>query len=247
VGAVDTSIRVLDDLDAVADEVARAFARASRDAVRERRRFRVALSGGHTPEPVYRALGSSLREEVPWESVHVFWSDERFVPADDENSNYRMARETLLSPASVPESNVHRPATEGFSPEESARRYEARIRDLFAEPMPRFDWILLGIGEDGHVASLFPGSPVLREKKRLVAAVHNAPKPPPVRLTMTLPLLNAGREVHVLASGREKRAILERVLGGGSRRTLPAQRVRPLQGTLHWWLDRAAAGDTGDR
>jgi 6-phosphogluconolactonase len=240
-----TSLKVAQDLDEIAFELAARFAEAARKEVREQGRFTVALSGGRTPEPLYRRIASTFAGGIPWKGVHLFWSDERFVPADDEASNYRMAREAMLKAIAIPEANVHRPSTgPGDDPDESARRYEERIRSFLgpspSPSPPRFDWILLGLGEDGHVASLFEGSPALEERERLVVAVRDAPKPPPVRLTMTLPLINAGREIHFLVSGREKNAILYRVLRG-SDPGLPAVRVRPERGSLYFWVDRSAA------
>jgi 6-phosphogluconolactonase len=240
--AVSTKVQVSEDLGRMGAEVARAFAAAAKESVRKRGRFTVALSGGRTPEPFYRELAASARAGIPWNEVHLFWSDERFVAPDDPESNYRMVRETMLAPLgpAIPEANVHRPQMELDDPDECARRYETHLRAFFGSSPPRFDWILLGLGDDGHVASLFPGSSTLDERRRLFVAVRGAPKPPPIRLTMTLPLINAGRDVHFLVSGADKREILYRVLGmsGGD---LPAQRVHPDEGTLHWWLDRLAA------
>lgn len=237
--AVNTELKVFDDVGALAVELVRRFTRAAGAAVRERGRFAVALSGGRTPEPVYRQLAANGTGAIPWSAIHLFWSDERFVAPDDEQSNYRMVRELLLSSVAISASNVHRLATELPDPDETARKYEEHLRAFFGSSEPRFDWVFLGLGEDGHVASLFPGSPALEENQRLVVAVRGAPKPPPVRLTMTLPLLNAAREVHFLVCGREKRSILTRVLAGPGGE-LPAQRIRPTEGRLCWWVDRLA-------
>jgi 6-phosphogluconolactonase len=240
VAAAGTKLRVEHDVERLALAVARAFVEAAKVAVRERGRFTVALSGGHTPVPLYRALAAAPPGDISWADVHLFWSDERFVSPDAAESNYRMARETLLSGVSIPAENVHRPETELDDPGESARRYEDDIRAFFGSSPPRLDWILLGLGEDGHVASLFPGSSALEERQRIVLAVRDAPKPPATRLTMTLPLIDAGREIHFLVSGRDKQEILYRVLGA-SDGPLPAQRVHPTEGIVHWWVDRLAA------
>jgi 6-phosphogluconolactonase len=242
VAAASTSIylRVFKDLEELSAAAAGAFADAARDAVRERGRFSVALAGGGTPRTLYRSLAAGFRDSIPWSGVHLFWSDERFVPPEDPDSNYRMVRDSLLDRVPVPEGNVHRPETEHDNPEESARRYERALRTFFDPEPPRFDWMLLGLGEDGHVASLFPGAEALEERRRLVVAVRDSPKPPRVRLTMTLPLINQSREIHFLVSGRGKHRILFDILRG-SVNGLPARRVQPEEGSLHWWLDRRAA------
>ena len=240
--AVSTStyLRVLEGLEELSAAAAGAFAEAARRAVRERGRFSAALAGGGTPRTLYRSLAAGFRDSIPWSGVHLFWSDERFVPPEDPDSNYRMVRDSLLELVPVPEGNVHRPETELGDPDDCARRYEDALRSFFDPEPPRFDWMLLGLGEDGHVASLFPGAEALEERRRLILAVRDSPKPPRVRLTMTLPLINQSREIHFLVSGRGKHGILFDVLRG-SENGLPARRVEPGKGSLHWWLDRAAA------
>jgi 6-phosphogluconolactonase len=242
VAAASTSlyIRVFEDLEELSAAAAGAFAEAARRAVRERGRFSVALAGGETPRTLYRSIAARFRESIPWSGVHLFWSDERFVPPEDAESNFRMVREPLLEGVPIPQDNVHRPETELGDPDECARRYESAVRSFSGSEPPRFDWTLLGLGEDGHVASLFPGSPALEESERLVVAIRESPKPPPVRITMTLPLINKSREIHFLVSGRGKHGILFDVLRG-SENGLPARRVQPVEGSLHWWLDRPAA------
>ncbi len=237
--STSTYLRVFKDLEELSAAAADAFAEAARRAVRERGRFSVALAGGGTPRILYRRLAADFRDSIPWSGVHLFWSDERFVPSDDADSNYRMVRDSLLDRVPVPEGNVHRPETEHDDPEECARRYESALRSFFHPEPPRFDWMLLGLGEDGHVAALVPGSPALDVSARRVVVVRESPKPPRTRLTMTLPLINESREIHFLVSGREKHAVLFDVLRG-SENGLPARRVRPAEGSLHWWLDRRA-------
>ena len=238
--STSTYLRVFKDLEELSAAAAGAFAEAARRAVRERGRFSVALAGGGTPRTLYRSLATDFRGAIPWSGVHLFWSDERFVPPEDPDSNYRMVRDSLLEHVPVPEKNVHRPETEHDDPEECARRYESALHSFFDPEPPRFDWMLLGLGEDGHVASLFPGAEALEERRRLILAVRGSPKPPRVRLTMTLPLINQSRQIHFLVSGRGKHRILFDVLRG-SVNGLPARRVRPGKGSLHWWLDRYAA------
>jgi 6-phosphogluconolactonase len=192
----------------------------------------VALSGGSTPKLLYQLLADEqFRGQVRWSSTHFFWSDERHVPPDHPDSNYRMAHEALLSRVPVPESNVHRIRSENPSAQEAADEYEKII-------VPRLDLILLGLGADGHTASIFPGSDVLHEAKRLVAAPW-VEKLNAYRITMTLPLLNNGASILFLVSGAEKAEIVTEVLEGP--RKYPAQFVQPTNGELIWMLDRDAA------
>lgn len=218
-----------------------AFAVEVQAGTKKDRRFTVALSGGSTPRPFYELLASELRDRVPWSQVHLFWSDERYVPLDDPDSNYRLVRETLLDAISIPPENVHPAPTDHEDPDQAARVYERELRSVLSVP-PELDWVLLGLGEDGHVASLFPGAPALEEKDRWVVAVTASPKPPPVRLTMTLPLINAARSIHLLVSGASKTDALRGSLEDPGSQSLPAHRIGPTTGRLHWWLDQAAAG-----
>ena len=197
------ALKCFEDREAMGRAVAAAFVEAAQ-AVES---FTVALAGGRTVEPLYRCL-AELQGEVPWERVHVFWSDERYVSPTDPDSNVRMARELLLNHVPIPEENVHAPRTDLAEPGEAARRYEETLREH------SLHWVLLGLGEDGHVASLFPGRPELAEKQRIVVAVHDSPKPPPIRLTLTPAAINAAREVHLLVAGAPKRVALEAVLDG---------------------------------
>ena len=205
----------------------RAVAAAFVEAAQAVESFTVALAGGRTVEPLYRCLASELQGEVPWERVHVFWSDERYVSPTDPDSNVRMARELLLNHVPIPEENVHAPRTDLSEPGEAALRYEETLRQH------SLDWVLLGLGEDGHVASLFPGRPELAEKQRIVVAVHDSPKPPPVRLTLTPAAINAAREVHWLVAGAPKRVALEAVLDG--------KVLDWTAGNVMIWTDRQAA------
>jgi 6-phosphogluconolactonase len=171
----------------------------------------------------------------------LFWGDERFVPHDHRDSNYRMAREALLSRVSIPDGNIHAVPTEGLSPEEAAIVYETTLRRFYganelAPDRPLFDVALLGIGEDGHTASLFPGQPTLQETRRWAVAVIGAKDE--ARITLTYPVLDSSREVAFLVTGKEKRGVVSRAQAGDQ--TLPAAVVRPI-GHLHWFTDRAAA------
>ena len=183
------ALKSFEDPEVMGRAVALAFVEAAQAA----ESFTVALAGGRTPEPLYRSLASELRDEVPWERVHVFWSDERYVSPTELMSNVRLAHEILLDQVPIPENNVHAPRTDLTDPGEAAQRYEETLRERSG-----LDWVLLGLGEDGHVASLFPGRPELEERQRMIVAVHDSPKPPPVRLTLTPAAINAAREVHLL-------------------------------------------------
>lgn len=231
-------LRILSDIAELSRAVAEAFVeRASVGG-----RFSVALAGGNTPRLLYELLATDYQDRIPWERVHFFWSDERFVPLDHAESNTRMVRQALLDRIALPKDNVHVPPVDLTDPEEAAKKYEDELRTFFGTGEPRLGWVLLGLGEDGHLASLFPGSPSLAERDRWVLAVRDSPKPPPVRLTMTLPLLNQAEEIHFLVTGVGKaEALSSTILGPPGSESSPAQRVRPINGTLTWWLDEEAA------
>ena len=211
------------------------FIARSGEAVAQKGFFTVALSGGSTPKVLYQLLADEnepFRAQVPWAKIHFFWSDERHVPPDHPDSNYRMAYEAMLSRVPVPESNIHRVHSENPNADEAARQYEQTLLQL--------DLILLGLGPDGHTASIFPGSEVLHETKRLVAAPW-VEKFNSYRITMTLPLLNSGAVVLFLVSGAEKAGIVKEVLEGPKK--YPAQFVQPTHGQLLWMLDKDAADE----
>jgi 6-phosphogluconolactonase len=202
----------------------------------------VCLSGGSTPKRLYELLAApKYRDTFPWKRMHWFWGDERFLPKDDPLSNYRMVRLAMLEATPIPAENIHPIPTEGLTPEEAAAAYERELKafygaDRLDRRRPLFDVMLLGLGEDGHTASLFPGIPVLEERTRWVAAVVGAK--PEARITLTYPALESSRDLAFLVAGPGKREILAQVRGGTT--DLPAARVRPV-GRLHWLLDRAAA------
>lgn len=229
------------DIGDLARKVAAEWVRSADEAIARAGRFAVALSGGNTPRALYGALAEGeFRSRIAWDRVHFFWGDERSVPADHPDSNYRMAYEALLSRVPVPPANIHRIETER-GPAEAAAAYEATLREFFALTLgasPRFDLILLGIGEEGHTASLFPGSAALEEHERLVVAVY-VEKLKTDRVTFTLPVLNSAAEVAFLVSGKSKAAAVKQTLRGGA--DLPAARVAPLDGRLWWFLDKEAA------
>lgn len=206
--------------------------------------FRVSLSGGSTPGILYRLLASeAFRNRFPWQRVAWYWGDERFVPYDHPDSNYRMTSEAMLAHVPAPPENIHPVPADG-TPEGAALQYEQTLQQAygateFDPARPMFDITLLGLGSDGHTASLLPGEPVLEERKRWVAAVsHGRPE---IRITMTYPVIESSRHVAFLVTGKGKAAILGAIRGGD--RQPPAARVRPV-GELIWFADRAAAGDT---
>lgn len=231
------------DLADLSRRAAAEFVRATRDAAARSGRAAVALSGGSTPKALFALLaGPEFAPQIPWPDVHFFWGDERAVPPDHPDSNYRMAFETLLSKAPVPPENVHRIEAEK-PPEAAAAAYEKTLREFFhlAETdRPRFDLVLLGLGADGHTASLFPGSPALAEERRPVVAVY-VEKLGAHRITLTLPVLNRAANVFFLVSGADKAAALAAVFRPGAGERLPAARVDPSDGRLVWFVDEAAA------
>jgi len=213
---------------------AQELARAAAEYFIERRPDTVALSGGSTPKAMFRILAGEFRERVPWSKIHFFWSDERHVPPDHPDSNYRMANEALLSHVPVAPENIHRIHSENPDAAEAASEYEKTLRDVTKQTLPRLDLIFLGLGTDGHTASIFPGSEVLQETKRLVAAPW-VDKLKTYRITMTLPLINNAGAVVFLVSGAEKAAIVKEVLEGGNK--YPAQAVKPTHGELIWMVN----------
>jgi 6-phosphogluconolactonase len=210
------------------------------------RDFSVCLSGGSTPRRLYEKLATpAIASRFPWRRTHWFWGDERFVPHDHPDSNYRMAREALLSRVAIPGENIHAVPTEGLSADESAATYETTLKrfhgtDALTPDRPLFDVTLLGIGDDGHTASLFPGQPALQEQRRWAVAVIGAKAE--ARITLTYPALDSSCDVAFLATGQEKRGVVTRAQGGD--RALPAAMVRPV-GRLHWFTDRAASPGGG--
>jgi 6-phosphogluconolactonase len=218
--------------------------RAAEEAVKERGRFTIALSGGSTPKSLYTLLATNARIALPWDRMFFFWGDERHVPPTDPESNYRMANEAMLSKVPVPASNIFRIPTENPDAPAAAEAYEQTLLHFFAlKPgqIPRFDMILLGLGPDGHTASLFPGTAGLNEKTKLVIA-NWVEKLKTSRISLTLPVLNAAECVAFLVSGTDKATVLKSVLeGDGAAEQYPAKLVRPTNGRLIWFVDRAAA------
>lgn len=238
-----TEIRIVENPPALAEDAAATIVRAADAAVAARGRFTLVLSGGGTPRATYARLAlAPFHDRLPWDRTWVFFGDERGVPPDHRDSNYGMARETLLSRVPVPEDHVFRIRVEADDPEAAATDYARTLTEVLGlrrGELPRFDLVLLGLGVDGHTASLFPGSPVLKEVFRTVAVVHAAAATIPQRFTLTLPVINAAAHVMFLVSGAEKAKVVKAALHDQA--SLPATMVRPGDGRLLWLLDRAAA------
>jgi 6-phosphogluconolactonase len=218
------------------------FSKRAVAAIKDHGRFCVALSGGSTPKSLFALLASGKFPAFPWDRTFLFWGDERYVPSDAAESNYRMTRETLLSKVPIPAENVFRIKTEISPADQAATDYEQTLKNFFnlkSGQFPRFDLTLNGVGTEGHTASLFPDSPALEEKTRLVVAPW-IEKFQMFRISLTLPVFNTAACVLFLAAGKEKAPILQEVFESPGR-GLPAQRIHPANGELLWFIDRAAA------
>jgi 6-phosphogluconolactonase len=239
----NSAVVIGQDADDLARQAAAQFVSVAANAAAVSGRFTVALSGGSTPRTLYSLLASpAFKDQIDWRHIHFFWGDERCVPPDHAESNYRMVRETLLSKIEIPPHNVHRMAGEK-DPDTAAAEYEQQLRNFFqtGDPAPGFDLILLGLGEDGHTASLFPGSAALKETTRWVATAY-VERLHAHRLTLTLPVINAAAQVSFLVAGESKSAILNALLGKDSNPTrYPAGLVRPVTGELTWFVTQDAA------
>ena len=239
------TIRIVSDEAALSRAAAEQVLALARRQVRARGRLSVALSGGSTAQPLYALLAREpYRTRIPWDRLHVFWGDERCVPADHPESNFRMAHDAMLSRVPIPPANVHRIPVERGDPEAVARAYERALRGWFsgdAAAAPSFDLVFLGLGADGHTASLFPRSDALRERSRwVVASSGGTPRCP--RVTLTIPALNRARHLIWLIAGSPKAAAVRAVLEGPfAPDDLPAQHIRPAAAAPLWLLDRAAA------
>ena len=236
--------QIFPNLDALSRAAMDELLRIMNDAVSTHGRFAIALAGGHTPAKMYAlwAREEKYRDRTPWPRVHLFFGDERYVPQDDPLSNFRMANETLMAQVPIPAANVYPMPTEIAPPDKAAAAYDAELRQFFGQQPPEFDLQLLGLGTEGHTASLFPGSPALEEKNAWVAAV-TAPVEPPLRLTLTPPVLNRARNTFFLVAGENKRGILSALRDepDGKPSQYPAAQIRP-SGRVLWFLDQSAAG-----
>lgn len=216
--------------------------KVAQESIASHGRFIFALSGGTTPRKLYGLLATEpYRSQIVWEKVEIFWSDERCVPPDDAESNYRLAQEVMLSQLTLSPNQIHRMPADEADREVAAEKYSQEMQRVFGETLPRFDLIQLGMGPEGHTASLFPHQPSLHEQQRLTIPV-TVPKPPPPRLTFTPPVLNAARHILFLVTGSEKADAVQAVLEGNYQPDeYPAQIVQPSQGEVTWMFDRDAA------
>jgi 6-phosphogluconolactonase len=241
-------VRIHRDSQAWSEAAAELVQEKGTEAVRTNGRFLIALSGGTTPESLYRALASpTYADRFDWSRTSFFFSDERCVAPDDPRSNYALAHRALFIPLKIASSQIYRMAGESRDPQAAAYEYERQLHlatQTSPSVRPSLDLILLGLGEDGHTASLFPGSPVLQEQQTLIA-VTQSPKEPPTRLTMTLGVINRASVVLFLVTGSAKAQMVRRVLEPrtDADRQLPAAQVRPVQGRLIWLLDQLAAAE----
>lgn len=236
-------VYVFQDLETISVKTAEFFCDLSKEYIVRKGIFNVALSGGFTPERLYKILSTiHYRDKISWQNIHFFWVDERFVPRDHVESNFKLLHDALLSKVPVPSKNIHHIDTDASSPFVSAKEYEKELRKIFAlagNELPVFDLILLGIGEDGHTASLFPGSKVLEKKKHLVIAVINN-KLDFARITLTMQVINNSENIVFLVSGKRKATAVKKVLEK-SEPYLPASLVKPKRGELIFLLDKDAA------
>ncbi|HEY6308329.1 MAG TPA: 6-phosphogluconolactonase [Candidatus Angelobacter sp.] len=239
-------VKVVPDVAALNAAAAGEFCRCAETAIAARGRFCVALAGGNTPRGVYSLLAEEKKDSLQWEKIYIFFGDERCVPPDHPDSNYRMAYESLLSKVPISPENVFRVHAE-LPPEVAAAEYDRQLRAFFRladHAWPAYDLILLGIGEEGHTASLFPGTTALAEQSRLVVA-NWVEKFRTYRITFTYPVLNHAEEVLFLAAGQSKAQILRDIFDPAKKGTYPAQAVQPKDGRLLWIADRDAASLLG--
>jgi 6-phosphogluconolactonase len=240
-------IRTFNDPQEVASAAGDQFTRLAREAIAANGRFTVALAGGSTPKALYTMLGERAQHNMPprlaWDKIHLFFGDERHVPPDHADSNFRMASESLISKIRIPAGNVHRVKTENPDAAAAAADYDHQLIETFGltgSALPRFDLILLGMGPDGHTASLFPGTEAVKVLNQRVVA-NWVPKFNTWRVTFTRPVLNNAATVMLLVCGPDKADPLSQVMGTGSPDTYPVKYVQPTDGQLIWLLDKAAA------
>ncbi len=236
------NIRILPDPNALFNAAAADFVSIANAAIADHKRFTVALSGGSTPRGLFSLLASGAIAGVPWKDIFFFWGDERHVPPDSSESNYRMANDAMLSKVPVPTGNIFRVPAEGTDAKSVATSYERSISAFFdskVSEMPRFDLVMLGMGPDGHTASLFPGTDALKETERIFVANWVA-KMNDFRFTLTYPAINNAAQIMFLVAGADKAEMVDRILGKQDE-GLPAAKIRPSNGKLLWFLDQAAA------
>lgn len=240
-------IRIFKDVEELSRAAADLFVEQAAQSTAERNRFLVALNGGSTPNRLFQLLATDYHERVDWSRVHVFWGDERCVPVDDPGSSYGQAREMLLNHVPILDSNIHRIKGE-LGPAEAAKEYSVILKEFASPPFewPRFDLVYLGMGEDGHTASLFPGSPVDVSAPTMPVTAHYQDRPAN-RVTLTPVVFNSARMLAFMAAGEKKADTLTQVLIKSSNSAqYPAQRIDPIDGRLIWLVDAAAASKLPD-
>ncbi|EIA07716.1 6-phosphogluconolactonase [Flavobacterium frigoris] len=237
-------VRIFNNKEEITTNAANIFVAAAQNAILERGRFVVALTGGSSPVAVYKLLATpAYQEKIDWEKIFIFWGDERWVPLDDERSNAKMAYDCLLSHVSIPKNNIFPMYREGVTPEDYALEYEKSIKNITGED-GQFDLILLGMGDDGHTASLFPGQAVLQEQHKWVSAYYLEPQTM-FRITLTAPLINKAKQILVLTFGENKAHALNEVLHGAyNPEKYPTQLIKPLDGELLFLTDKDATSSS---
>jgi 6-phosphogluconolactonase len=236
-----SDILLVPDAEAVSLRAAMIFTDEANIAFAARGRFAVALSGGTTPLPLFALLGTAYKKDIAWDHTDIFWADERCVPPDHQDSNFRGAYDAMLGRLDMPEANLHRIRGE-MSPEEGAAEYEKELKRYFGKSgLPMFDLVILGVGEDGHTASLFPGSSSLSERERWAVPVY-AEHLRSWRVTLTLPVLNCASHILFLVSGWNKAGVVKDILGNGENgQKYPADLIQPAQGRVTWLMDKEAS------
>jgi len=234
-------LKIFKNLDDLSRAAAQEFLATANEAISARGQFLVALNGGGTPKRLFELLASTP-DKMDWSRAHVFWGDERLVPVSESQNNYAMAKQTLLDRVPIPAENIHRVNTD-LDPAEAVADYIRTLERFATSPLrwPRFDLVLLGMGDDGHTASLFPGSPV-EESVPVVAVTADYQGRPANRITLTPPVFNSAHKILFLVSGASKADALRHVLNGDSEVQFPAVRIHPTTGTVQWFVDEAAAG-----
>jgi 6-phosphogluconolactonase len=235
-----TTLKVFETPDLMSEAAAEFIVHIAAESIAARGKFTIALSGGNTPGKLYSLLSSaSYRERIDWKKTFVFWGDERCVPLDSERNNAHMAKTLLLDKIEIPSANIY-PMPVDLEPAEAAKKYEETLKDFFGKDLPSFDLILLGLGDNGHTASLFPYTSVLIETHHWIKEVH-VEEQKEWRITMTVPLINQAAHIAFLVSGKEKAEILQTVLNGPYQPDMyPAQLIKPADGHLLWFTDKSA-------
>jgi len=240
---MNLEVRVFNTLETLSHEAANLFILQAQRSIAERDHFLAALNGGSTPARLFHLLAADHIDEVDWGKIHLFWGDERCVPPEDPGSNYGQARDAMLSRVPIPDSNIHRIKGE-LAPDEASRDYSLALKDFASAPLdwPRFDIVYLGMGEDGHTASLFPGSPVGMPEATMPVTANYRDRPA-ARVTLTPIVFNSARMIVFMAAGEKKAAPLAEVISGRyDPERYPAQRIEPNDGQLIWLVDEGAAG-----